>query len=227
MSLGFSIEQEQQTKQFQRQSAALLAKADLVCSASPLEVQRYLQELEQQGKIVQDISVGYEELAIDEGLFEKEFDAEWDFSDEDALTIESDERVSVVPETEPFLSGRDYVLRVFRNEDGGVEIDVPEMGGEGYIDSSMEGETILYNLACRRNAYHAIAKWLLELDAIKRTNSPVEFLSLHQKITQDQFLADLKKERNLVISKGAFSKYLGAARLVWGRGSIALRQLFK
>lgn len=223
------LQQEQQAKQIQvtKQIQALQARTDLVCSAVPLEVQRCLQALEQRGCIVLDISVGYEETVIDEALAEKEFDADWDFSDEDALTFESDEVLSEVSEAGPFLSGDSYVLRVFRDETGLVEIDVPEVGGEGYIGANIEGKMMLYNLGLRRKAYRAIAEWLLESDAIKQSNSPSEFLSIHQAITQEQFRSDIKRERNLDISKGAFSKYLNAARLAWNTGSIPLRRLFK
>ena len=223
MSLGFSIEQEQQTKQFQRQSAALLAKADLVCSASPLEVQRYLQELEQQGKIVQDISVGYEELTIDEELFEKEFDAEWDFSDEDALTEEDGERLSEVPGVGPFVLDDAYVLRVFRNGDGGAEIDVPEMGGEAYVGCDKHGQKVLQNLDRRRDAYRAIAKWLIGSDAMRQADTVAKFLSIHKQITQEGFI----QKQGLGILAPSFSKYLGAACLAWSNGSIPLRRLFK
>ena len=226
MGLGFSIEQEQQTKQFQRQSAALLAKADLVCSASPLEVQRYLQELELRGCIVQDMSAGYEELSIDEDLAVKELDAEWDFADEDALMVESDESLSEVPETEPFVSDVAYVLRVFRNGgDGGIEIDVPEMGGEAYVgcDKLGLGQTVLQNLNQRRDAYRAIAKWLIGSDAMRQADTVAKFLSIHKQIMQKDFI----QKQGLGILEPSFSKYLGAARLAWSDGSIPLRRLFK
>ncbi len=223
MGLGFGIGQEQQTKQTQ----ALHVLADIVCSGGPLEVQRNLQELEQRGHIVQDISVGYEDLAIDDELAEEVFDAEWDFSDEDALTVESDAVLSEVFETGPFLTDAAYVLRVFRNEDGRIEIDVPEMGGETYVGRSVLGRNTLLKLVQRREAYCATAEWLMEPGAMKQLASPVEFLSKHKPITQTEFLEVLNAKKDQKILLPSFSKYLGAARLAWSNGSIPLRRLFK
>lgn len=223
MVLGIGIGQEQQTKQFHKQLVALQAKADLVCSASPLEVQRYLQELEYRGCVVQDVSVGYEELTMDEDLAEKEFDAEWDFSDEDALTGESGARLSEVPGVGPFVLDDAYVLRVFRNGDGGAEIDVPEMGGEAYVGCDKHGQKVLQNLDRRRDAYRAIAKWLIGSDAMRQADTVAKFLSIHEQITQEDFI----QKQGLGILAPSFSKYLGAACLAWSDGSIPLRRLFK
>ncbi|MBQ3290614.1 MAG: hypothetical protein IJH50_14520 [Kiritimatiellae bacterium] len=223
MDIGLGIRHEQRTKQTQEQRAATQARIDLVRSASPMEVQRCLQELEQRGCIVQDISAGYEELAIDEELAEEEFDVEWDFSDEDALTLENDERLSEVSETGPFLLAVAYVLRVFRDGDGGVEIDVPEMGCETYIGRDAHGKDILQELSRRRDAYRAIAEWLLGSYAMKQADTPVEFLSIHQPIAQTDFI----KKHDLGIPMSSFAKYLVAAQLAWNTGSIPLRRLFK
>ena len=202
----------------------LSVSADIVCTASPREVQACLADLEQRGCIVQDIALESEELPLE--TEDEILDVEWDFSDEDVMAAESDPILDGNDEIGPFLPGDKYVLTVWPVSEGRVEIDVPEMGGEAYRGVNPEGYTVLNRLNQRYAAYRAIAEWLIKEDGTALTKMPDEFLVAHQTITQAGFLRKLK-ERGQEIPPSSFSRYVAGARLSWRNGSIPLRQLFK
>ncbi len=202
----------------------LSVSADIVCAASPREVQACLADLEQRGCIVQDIALESEELPLESE--EEVVDVEWDFSDEDVIAAESEQILDGYDGTGPFLPSDKYVLTVWPVSGGGVGIDVPEMGGEAYRGVNREGYTVLNRLNQRYAAYRAIAEWLIEEDGTTLTKTPDEFLVAHQTITQAAFLGKLK-ERGQEIPPSSFSRYIAGARLSWRNGSIPLRQLFK
>ncbi len=215
---------QQKTEVKPKIQPVLSVSADVVCAASPREVQSCLADLEQRGCIVQDIALESEALPLESE--EEIVDAEWDFSDEDAIAAESEQILDGDDGTGPFLPSDKYVLMVWPVSEGRVEIDVPGMGGEAYRGVNREGYTVLNRLNQRYAAYRAIAEWLIEEDGTTLTKTPDEFLVAHQKITQVGFLRKLK-ERGQEIPASSFSRYVAGARLSWRNGSIPLRQLFK
>ena len=219
--MGVELQIALKVKQSQKLQTALQVQTDLVCEASPQEVQIYLEELEQQGDIALDIGAAEADIPLEDEL--GVFDAEWDFSDEDTLSIEHDEDLQAVGGVNPFLSDDAYVLKVYHNpRTGQIEIDIPETGGEIYRGVKLKGNKALNKLDQRRAAYCAVAEWLMKADAEKLAVAPDEFLKKHQKIEQKKFIKDFCPK----IDKASFSKYLGGARLAWRVGSIPLRSLF-
>ena len=219
LSIGPSSEQRASHNQRQELTAALSAATDIVCTASPSEVQEFLSRLEQCGDIVQDTLPSDEILPILSE--EKEFDCEWDYSDEDENHGENQYESSQDSGIGPYESEDAYVIRVERQPDGSVSFDLPETGGEAYRGVTLLGDRALSALSKRVETYGAIVRWIKK--QLSSLTSPEAFLDGHKGMAQKDFL----KQSHLDVAAGTFSKYLHNARLAWGTGSIPLDRLFK
>lgn len=220
MTMGPSVGQTTGTEQRQSLIASLAAATDIVCTAAPGEVMEFLAGLEQRGDIVQDALPGDEMLpCVSEG---EEFDAEWDYSDEDVCHEESQYESFADTGTGPYESEDAYVIRVECLPDGSVFFDVPETGGEAYRGITMLGKKALDALSKRTRTYESVVKWLQEQPSSSFASAE-DFLATWKGMPQKVFLG----ESHLGVAPGTFSKYVRNARLAWGGGSIPLARLFK
>ena len=220
MTMGPSGSQTTVDEQQQRLIASLAAATDIVCTASPDEVMEFLTKLEQKGDIVQDA------LPIDETLpcvaEGEEFDAEWDYSDEDVYHEESQHESFADTGTGPYESEDAYVIRVECLPDGSIAFDMPETGGEAYRGVTRLGRKALDALSKRARTYKAIVKWLQERPSSSFASAE-DFLATGEGMSQKNF----RVQSPLDVAAGTFSKYVRSARLAWETGSIPLSRLFK
>ncbi len=215
MSIGTSS--EQRGTQGSELRAALSAATEIACTASPRAVREFLSGLEQRGDIVQGALPSDEILPILSE--EKEFDCEWDYSDEDEYREESQYESFQDNGIGPYESEDTYVIRVERLSDGTVGFDLPETGGEACRGVTSLGNKALDALSKRAETYKAIVKWLQGSSLV----SVEAFLTDHEVMSQKDFI----DQSHLDIEQGTFSKYVRNARLAWDAGSISLDRLFK
>ena len=222
MSVGAGSEQRAAHEQLPDQIVFLSAATDIVCTASPSEVQEFLSRLEQRGDIVQDVQPEYEMLPCMSD--EDEFDVEWDYSDEDEYHEDQRYESRLENMSGAFEPEDAYVIRIERLPGGTVAFSLPETGGEAYRGVTQLGNKALSILSQRAKTYAAIAKWLQDSNRSSSSwASPEAFLATHEVMLQKDFL----KEYHLDVAAGTFSKYVRNARLAWDTGSIPLDRLFK
>ena len=183
-------------KQSQKGKTALAAVTDIVCTASPRAVQEFLSRLEQCGDIVQDTLPSDEILPVLSE--EKEFDGEWDYSDEDEYQEENQYGSSQDSGIGPYESEDAYVIRVERQPDGLVSFDLPETGGESYRGVTLLGGRALSALSKRVETYGAIVRWIKK--QLSSLTSPEAFLDGHKGMSQKDFL----KQSHLGVAAGNF-----------------------
>ena len=222
MSIGAGLEHRADDVQREDLTAALSAATEILCAASPGEVQEFLSRLEQNGDIVQDALPDEEMLPCISG--EEEFDVEWDYADEDEYHEDQRYESCLENMSGPFEPEDAYVIRIERLPGGAVAFSLPETGGEAYRGVTQLGNKALSILSQWARTYAAIAKWLQDSNRSSSSlASPEAFLATHEVMSQKEFLS----QSRLGVASGTFSKYVRNARLAWDTGSIPLDRLFK
>lgn len=198
---------------------ALQASTDMLNSATMVETDALMEQLAQEGDIVLDFLPEEDDLPLKDG--EALYDAEWDFSDEDAPAVDGAD-ADLPEEKGLFTSDSFYRIRVVYGEDGRARCIPPENDWGGARGITRRGETALGKNASRMEALSAVAEWLHEKFRAKLGDGPGGFQDGWVPRPQKEFLDWHGSKYGDSLDKGSFNKFIRNVRLSWREGSIPL-----
>ncbi len=248
---GTSIKAKRQTKRKTERRATKEARAwigavvETIRSGSPDQVLARLEELEEEGHVVQEettevTEVNTEELLendseleiVDEDFADFEMWGDRQHSFPDEILLKSENHIIGREEYDPFMNNDCFELIVEENR---CVFYVPDWVGR-YRGVTSIGRRAIYEIDSRLEVLQIIAEWLGTERSAFLSNpdwlnlGPKDYEEVKSKVvtvTQETLRDYLLKDRkDINIQKSEFSRYLEACRIVWPNGSMPLKYLF-
>ncbi len=221
LSTGQGQTARQRTEQQLRQDASLHAKTDLLNSATLEQTDAILNELVAEGEIVFDLLPAADDLPLeDDG---ETLDAEWDFSDEDALSAD-DNSDAFLPEAKGlFAPEGGYRIQVAVGDDGRMRCIPPVNKWGAARGLTPYGIRAIRKVTTRMEALEAVSAWLEEKFRSRLADGPEGFLDGWKPRPQKEFLDWCASKADKAPHKASFSKFIRNVRLSWDEGSIPLQ----